>query len=85
MLEGMGGLLKSEDEETAFKQEQDAMKHPGKSLFRVTSMFSATMPPEVERMAQKYLRHPAIVQIGDEDSGKNRRIEQRVSRSVLIV
>ncbi|CAN0450575.1 unnamed protein product [Discosporangium mesarthrocarpum] len=39
-------------------------------------MFSATMPPAVERMAKKYLRHPAI--IGDEDTGKNRRIEQRV-------
>lgn len=41
-------------------------------------MFSATMPPAVEKMAKKYLRHPAIVQIGDEDTGKNRRIEQRV-------
>jgi hypothetical protein len=30
---------------------------------RVTSMFSATMPVAVERMAKKYLRHPAIVQV----------------------
>jgi superfamily II DNA/RNA helicase len=41
-------------------------------------MFSATMPPEVERMARAYLRHPAIVQIGDEDTGKNKRIVQHV-------
>jgi superfamily II DNA/RNA helicase len=28
-------------------------------------MFSATMPPEVERLARKYTRHPAIIQIGE--------------------
>lgn len=49
-----------------------------KDLFRVTAMFSATMPVEVERIAKTYLRHPAIIKIGDEDSGKNKRIEQRV-------
>lgn len=27
-------------------------------------MFSATMPPPVERLAKKYLRRPAIVTIG---------------------
>lgn len=27
-------------------------------------MFSATMPPAVERLAKKYLRRPAIVTIG---------------------
>ncbi len=41
-------------------------------------MFSATMPAAVERMAKKYLRHPAIVSIGDRDSGRNMRIEQVV-------
>lgn len=41
-------------------------------------MFSATMPQEVERIAKKYLRHPVSIKIGDEDSGKNRRIEQIV-------
>ena len=33
---------------------------------------------EVERLAKTYLRHPAIVGIGDRDSGKNKRIEQVV-------
>jgi len=45
---------------------------------RLTAMFSATMPTEVERIARRYLRHPAIVSIGDRDSSKNRRIEQRI-------
>ena len=41
----MGGLLKSEDEELAYKQAEDAKA--GVKLFRVTAMFSATMPAEV--------------------------------------
>jgi len=76
VLDAMGGLLKSEDEEQAELQVQTALA--GQKLFRVTAMFSATMPPEVERIARKYLRHPAVIKIGDESSGKNKRIEQRV-------
>merc|ERR1712157_687500 len=45
---------------------------------RFMSMFSATMPTEVERLAKNYLRHPAIVSIGDQDSSKNARIHQRI-------
>jgi ATP-dependent RNA helicase DDX23/PRP28 len=41
-------------------------------------MFSATMPSEVERIAKRYLRHPVIVKIGDQDSGKNTRIVQKI-------
>jgi len=44
----------------------------------ITSMFSATMPPGVERIAKTFLRHPVIIKIGDEDSGKNKRITQIV-------
>lgn len=32
--------------------------------FRQTVMFTATMPPAVERMARAYLRRPAVVYIG---------------------
>jgi ATP-dependent RNA helicase DDX23/PRP28 len=32
--------------------------------YRMTYMFSATMPPSVERLARKYLRNPAVVNIG---------------------
>lgn len=45
---------------------------------RVTAMFSATMPLEVEKIAKQYLRHPAIISIGDHDSGKNSRITQKI-------
>ncbi|KAG4301120.1 hypothetical protein PCK1_002819 [Pneumocystis canis] len=37
----------------------------GKERFRQTVMFSATMPPSVEKLAKKYLRRPAIVTIGN--------------------
>ena len=76
ILDSMGGLLKSEDEQQAEGQEQQAER--GEALFRVTAMFSATMPREVEQIAKTYLRHPAIIKIGDQDSGKNARIEQVV-------
>lgn len=32
---------------------------------RVTTLFSATMPPAVERLAKKYLRKPAVITIGE--------------------
>ncbi|CAI5707617.1 hypothetical protein KXD40_007791 [Peronospora effusa] len=82
VLENMGSLLKSENEE---EMEQQLTLANGTQLgeelqhrLRVTTMFSATMPVEVERLAKTFLRHPSIVKIGDEDSGKNKRIDQRV-------
>jgi ATP-dependent RNA helicase DDX23/PRP28 len=41
-------------------------------------MFSATVTPEVEKVARDYLRHPAFISIGDQDSSKNARIVQRI-------
>lgn len=76
ILESIGGTLKSENEEEAELEEQRARE--GAAALRITQMFSATMPTEVERLAKTYLRHPAVVAIGDEDTGKNKRIEQRV-------
>lgn len=32
--------------------------------YRQTLLFSATMPPEVEALARKYLRKPVVVQVG---------------------
>ena len=80
ILDAMGGSLKSEDETEAYRQEREDLERLGKKVpsHRLTAMFSATMPPEVERIAKNYLRHPAIVTIGDQDSGKNARIVQRV-------
>ncbi|CAI5735553.1 unnamed protein product [Peronospora destructor] len=82
VLENMGSLLKSENEEEMEQQLTLANgAQVGEELqhrLRVTTMFSATMPVEVERLAKTFLRHPSIVKIGDEDSGKNKRIDQRV-------
>ncbi|EFN60128.1 hypothetical protein CHLNCDRAFT_56582 [Chlorella variabilis] len=33
-------------------------------VYRTTYMFSATMPPAVERLARKYLRRPVVITIG---------------------
>jgi len=45
---------------------------------RTTHMFTATMPPAVERLAHAFMRHPATVKIGDDKTGKNMRITQEV-------
>lgn len=45
---------------------------------RTTHMFSATFPPVVQKLARTYMHQPATVQIGDQDSGKNKRIAQEV-------
>ena len=64
VLEAMGGTLKADDAELAYKQEKKAKQaRSAADLVRVTAMFSATMPPAVEKMAKKYLRHPAVVQV----------------------
>jgi ATP-dependent RNA helicase DDX23/PRP28 len=83
ILDAMGGLLKSENEDEAYKQEEDdrtqlQAKQGSLPRHRLTAMFSATMPLEVERMAKRYLRHPAVISIGDQDSSKNNRIVQRI-------
>lgn len=78
ILEAMGGLLKSENEQETYQQELSDLREGAIPRHRVTAMFSATMPPDVERMAQQYLRHPAVISIGDQDSRSNARIEQRI-------
>jgi len=79
ILDAMGGTLKSENELETYKQEElDLTNSDGLPQHRLMSMFTATMPLEVERIAKQYLRHPAIISIGDQDSSKNARIVQRV-------
>lgn len=70
--------MKSEDEKETYRQEMEDLKTTGVARHRLTAMFSATMPLEVERIAKRYLRHPSIISIGDKDSGKNARIHQRL-------
>jgi len=78
ILESMATLLKAEKEEEL--EQQIASKTNGSVVvnYRVTSMYSATMPTEVEDIAKKFLRHPVIVTIGDKDSRVNMRITQNV-------
>ncbi|OEU17881.1 DEAD-domain-containing protein [Fragilariopsis cylindrus CCMP1102] len=94
ILDHMGGSLKSENESEAYEQEKQDLQtlqtlqqqqEENSSTatielpkHRVTAMFSATMPLEVEQMAKKYLRFPAVISVGDRDSRKNARIEQKV-------
>ncbi|MBA0812875.1 hypothetical protein Gohar_026804, partial [Gossypium harknessii] len=47
-----------------FKPENEDEELDEKRIYRTTYMFSATMPPAVERLARKYLRNPAVVTIG---------------------
>ena len=39
--------------------------------YRQTLLFSATMPPEVEALARKYLRKPIVIQIGRRSGASN--------------
>jgi len=53
----------------------DALVVPLES--RTTFLFSATMPPQVVAMAQRYMRpNRIIIRVGDEESAKNKNIEQ---------
>jgi len=77
-LDAMGGTMKSEDEVETYRQEMEDLKKSGVASHRLTAMFSATMPLEVEQIAKRYLRHPAIISVGDKDTGKNARITQKL-------
>ena len=67
--------LKSEKEELAELQEQKSKV--GEKVYRITHMFSATMPVAVEKIARRYLRCPSYISIGEPGGGK-KEIEQRV-------
>ncbi|KAI5834125.1 P-loop containing nucleoside triphosphate hydrolase protein [Schizophyllum commune Tattone D] len=56
---------------------EQRMKLVKKGRTRVTTLFSATMPPAVERLARKYLRRPAIITIGEAGRAVDT-VEQRV-------
>ncbi|OIT26477.1 dead-box atp-dependent rna helicase 21 [Nicotiana attenuata] len=46
------------------KPENENEELDEKKIYRTTYMFSATMPPAVERLARKYLRNPVVVIVG---------------------
>jgi len=67
--------MKADNEDEALRQELEAKA--GHRKYRITQMFSATMPPAIERMARVFLRCPAIVSVGDPGHAK-KDIEQRL-------
>ncbi|EJD05824.1 P-loop containing nucleoside triphosphate hydrolase protein [Fomitiporia mediterranea MF3/22] len=66
-------MLKGEDE--GMMDVDGEMVRRGRT--RVTTLFSATMPPAVERLTRKYLKKPAIVTIGEAGRAVDT-VEQRV-------
>ncbi|KAI6045375.1 P-loop containing nucleoside triphosphate hydrolase protein [Pisolithus marmoratus] len=74
------GALEGEEN----NEQDDAMDVDGengnarsKGRSRVTTLFSATMPPAVERLARKYLKRPATITIGEAGRAVDT-VEQRV-------
>lgn len=55
--------MKGEDQGQKMDVDGETMVSIGRT--RVTTLFSATMPPAVERLARKYLKRPAIITIGE--------------------
>lgn len=56
---------------------EDPQKYLINGKFRQTTMFSATMPASVEKLARTYLRRPAIVSVGQAGKAAET-VEQRV-------
>jgi len=50
---------------TSIQPDEELSAKSDVSQLRVTSLYSATMPIQVERIARKYLRKPATITIGD--------------------
>ncbi|KAF7322906.1 hypothetical protein HMN09_00070100 [Mycena chlorophos] len=64
-------------EETGEQMDVDGETMVKKGRTRVTTLFSATMPPAVERLARKYLKKPAVITIGEAGRAVDT-VEQRV-------
>lgn len=67
--------MKSEDEIAAELEEK--LAQAGERQYRVTHLFSATMPPQVEKLAKRYLRAFCFISIGEPGGGK-KDIEQKI-------
>ena len=71
--------IKPDSEEAENPEMMSRILRLGKKAlrYRQTVMFSATMPPQLERLAQKYMRRPATVVIGNAGQAVDT-VEQRV-------
>ncbi|KAF9052958.1 pre-mRNA-splicing ATP-dependent RNA helicase PRP28 [Panaeolus papilionaceus] len=66
-----------EGEDMGEQMDVDGETMVKKGRTRVTTLFSATMPPAVERLARKYLKKPAVITIGEAGRAVDT-VEQRV-------
>ncbi len=57
------GVLDAMPSSNLKPEEEDGVLEENR-VYRTTYMFSATMPPPVERLARKYMRRPAVINIG---------------------
>ncbi|KAG6878700.1 hypothetical protein C0993_011515 [Termitomyces sp. T159_Od127] len=64
-------------EDTGEQMDVDGETLVKKGRTRVTTLFSATMPAAVERLARKYLKKPAVITIGEAGRAVDT-VEQRV-------
>ncbi|KAF8654182.1 hypothetical protein AX16_003711 [Volvariella volvacea WC 439] len=67
--------MEGEDTEEHMDVDGETLVKKGRN--RVTTLFSATMPPAVERLARKYLKRPAVITIGEAGRAVDT-VEQRV-------
>jgi ATP-dependent RNA helicase DDX23/PRP28 len=67
--------MEGEDQTEQMDVDGETMVKKGRT--RVTTLFSATMPPLVERLARKYLKRPAVITIGEAGRAVDT-VEQRV-------
>ncbi|KAH6809201.1 P-loop containing nucleoside triphosphate hydrolases superfamily protein [Perilla frutescens var. frutescens] len=58
------GVLDAMSSSNVKPENEDEELDHHENIYRTTYMFSATMPPAVERLARKYLRNPAVVTVG---------------------
>jgi len=59
----VNGVLEAMPSASLKPEDEGAQLDEGR-VYRTTYMFSATMPPAVERIARKFLRRPVVVTIG---------------------
>ena len=59
-------------------EDLDNVDNNNKMIYRQTFMFSATMPPAVERLTRKYLRNPVYITIGDPNATAAEHVKQNV-------
>ena len=71
--------VSNEKPDTDEAEDETLMKRylGGRDRYRQTMMYTATMPPQVEKIARKYLRRPATVTIGNAGEAVDT-VEQRV-------